>query len=244
MKKKPHVTEEEIRGFMDFDALLKSKEKADVARQKAMRIRRVFIGFSGLVTVAIMLFLLSADNPGKVKRQADSTRTQALLPGSFSQDSWVKPDSAVEHAGREPGIASRVKPNGQAASDVQSRPGETRRDKLSLPIVQPVYTQAEPVDGYPALYAFFDSNLSYPVAALQDSVEGVVDVVFVIDTAGKARNIEIRNSLGVLFDEEVVRLMEKMPLWRPASYNGKPVEGKMSLPLAFKLKRIRNPEYR
>lgn len=243
MKNKPHVTEEEIRGFMDFDALLKSKEKADVARQKTMRIRRVFIGFSGLVTVAIILFVLSADNPGKVKRRADSTATQALLPGPLLQDALVMPDSAAEGAEQEPGIASRVKPNGKAASEVQSKPG-ARRDKSSLPMVQPAYTQAEPVDGYPALYAFFDRNLSYPVAAVQDSLEGVVDVVFVIDTAGRARNIEIRNSLGVLFDEEVVRLMEKMPLWRPASYNGKPVEEKMSLPLAFKLKRIPNPEYR
>jgi TonB family protein len=98
-----------------------------------------------------------------------------------------------------------------------------------------VYRQAEPRDGYPVLYAYFEKNLVYPRAAVKDSVEGVVNVVFSIDAEGKPKNITIENSLGPLFDQEAVRLLNNMPLWKPASYNGKVVPSKISLPITFAL---------
>jgi TonB family protein len=101
-----------------------------------------------------------------------------------------------------------------------------------------VYIQAEPIDGYPHLYAWFEKSLVYPNEAIKDSIQGVVTVVFSIDEKGRAQNIHIDNSLGKAFDDEVYRLMTNMPLWKPASYNGHYVRGKISLPLTFEIKKL------
>jgi protein TonB len=36
-------------------------------------------------------------------------------------------------------------------------------------------------------------------------------------------------------NEEAIRLVEKMPKWKPARYNGKPVRNSMIIPIRFML---------
>ena len=98
--------------------------------------------------------------------------------------------------------------------------------------------QAEPADGYSALYAYFNSNLVYPSEALKDSIQGVETVSFVINTDGKPEKITIRQSLGEPFEKEARRLIENMPLWKPATLNGKAVPSQMSVPLTFQIQKV------
>ena len=63
------------------------------------------------------------------------------------------------------------------------------------------YLEAEPLNGYPALYAYFDSELKYPEVALRDSIQGTESVSFIINK-GEAETITILHSTGSPFDEE------------------------------------------
>jgi protein TonB len=105
-----------------------------------------------------------------------------------------------------------------------------------------IYVQAEPVDGYQQLYEYFNRHLTYPPAAIKDSVEGVQTVSFQINVEGKPEMIQVKQSLGVPFEIEAARLIENMPAWKPATLNGKPVASQVSLPLTFQLRRAKTNE--
>jgi hypothetical protein len=60
----------------------------------------------------------------------------------------------------------------------------------------------------------------------------------VVNTDGKPENITIKQSLGEPFEKEARRLIENMPLWKPATLNGKPVSSQMSIPLTFQIQKV------
>jgi TonB family protein len=131
-----------------------------------------------------------------------------------------------------------------------SKKQQAQKQRMEITSAQPneasekvnegVYIQAEPVNGYPDLYAYFDRELTYPKEAMKDSVAGIVTVKFTVDKEGRARNVLIENSLGILFDQEVNRIVHEMPAWKPATYNGSPVTSKISIPLTFQLQKIKH----
>jgi TonB family protein len=101
-----------------------------------------------------------------------------------------------------------------------------------------IYLQAEPIEGYEALFEFFRENLKYPQDAIKDSIQGVMKISFVINEEGKPVNIRTEETLGKLFDAEAVKLIESMPPWKPALLNGKPVKSRISLPLTFEIRKV------
>jgi TonB family protein len=97
------------------------------------------------------------------------------------------------------------------------------------------YKQAEPAGGYEKLYDYFNQELQYPESALRDSIQGVVVIDFVINVSGKPEQIQIQQSLDSACDIEAKRVIENMQPWLPASFNGKPVPARMSVPVTFQL---------
>ena len=61
----------------------------------------------------------------------------------------------------------------------------------------------------------------------------VVKIKFKIDTDGSINTLEIVTSGGLKFDNEVVRVMKKMPKWVPALQNGINVPVNYMLPVTF-----------
>ena len=238
MKTRPGVTDEEIKSFMNFDALLDQKDKLVGKHRNLQRVRNIAIGLGCLLLVPTALFLLSEDRTKQdaagipIKRPQPSITVPSVAGDSLQKVRAEQRQTSPPKSGKEE--TSPALPSNTALET----PGEA--EEVAAP-QQPVYAQAEPIDGYPALYDYFDKHLRYPVTAAKERIEGVVDVSFVIDTTGKAVRITVENSLGEAFDKEVVRLMEDMPPWRPASYNGKPVHSKISLPITFSAKQIANP---
>ena len=50
-----------------------------------------------------------------------------------------------------------------------------------------------------------------------------VQVKFVVDKDGTITGINVEQSGGQIFDNEVIRVMKKMPAWKPGMQNGKNV---------------------
>lgn len=245
MNAKPEITDGEIQSYMDFDKLLKQRAAAT-----ALRRRRLVkgIGF-GTLAIASLLAVWFFYQPSEQALPAEATRSEVpynvqTLPKtipdtlSFSGSKSSQDDQQiVEH----PPFAEKNKMPGPIIGK-SGKPAEA--DTLTAknepaPNVISVFAQAEPVDGYPALYAYFNQALTYPPEAMADSVEGVVTVVFSINAEGRPEKIYIEQSLGEPFDREAIRVIENMPLWKPAAYNGKPVPSKISLPLTFQIKKVK-----
>ncbi len=244
MDRQPQVSDEEVKGYMDFDNLLHQHKKIVHRRNLMFRSGAIVLVLATLVTV----YITYSGKPPEARDQ--QAPTQTLEHDSLASRHAHVTDTAST---REP-VVSQTDVSRNKTQDVSGITREHREPKdEEVPVETPsspqrpeevkpenAYVQAEPLDGYEKLFEYFRSNLQYPQEALADSVEGVVTVSFVITTEGKADNITIRNSLGDAFDREATTLISRMPPWKPATLNGKAVPSKVSLPLNFELKKF-NP---
>lgn len=64
------------------------------------------------------------------------------------------------------------------------------------------------------------SNLKYPDAAKQQNIQGVVTARFTVEASGKVSNPKIQKGIGGGCDEEVIRLINEMPVWDPGKTGG------------------------
>ena len=86
-----------------------------------------------------------------------------------------------------------------------------------------------------ALYKFIAKNVKYPNECIENEIEGRVFVKFVINQQGKITDSQIIRSVHPLLDAEALRVVNSMPLWKPAMMEGKPVKIEFNLPISFKL---------
>lgn len=242
MNTPPLVTDDEIRSFMDFEALLKRRDDLVQGRRNLRKIRYGLAVLAGLLAVTTLIYFRNnkgSDDTSVVSVRKTDSVSVATPPSARKPSSADKgADQTIVELSREKNPASPPPKNAAPDPAATQRREEESQPSREADAPDAIYVQAEPVDGYPDLYSYFARNLVYPRGALKDSVEGIVNVVFVVEANGSASNITVENSLGPLFDEEVLRLLKNMPAWKPATYNGRPVRSKVSLPIAFDLEKV------
>lgn len=87
--------------------------------------------------------------------------------------------------------------------------------------------------GKEALKEYLDSSMVYPAMALEANVKGLVMVEFLIDEQGSISRIKVLKGLGYGCDEEVIRVISRMPMWTPGYQDGKAVRVLYRLPVRF-----------
>ncbi|MDH5397135.1 MAG: energy transducer TonB [Cyclobacteriaceae bacterium] len=244
LKVKPEVTEEEIKSYMDFDQLLMKRNKVMSPKIGIGTGAKLVAGASSVLVVAALCFYYYNNRPATITDTSGEGQTQESIPmnNPVTNDSITTQKARHDISDSHPVSTEqeeehiRVEKEKNESNAREMTPDDQPADKDLSP-AEPDYQQAEPVEGYQALYAYFEDQLVYPHDALKDSIKGVTMVSFVIDRAGKAGKIEVKQSLGGLFDAEAVRLVENMPAWKPALLDGRPVPSKVSVPLTFNFKR-------
>jgi protein TonB len=90
--------------------------------------------------------------------------------------------------------------------------------------------------GIDKMYAYLSNNLRYPSYLRERRVSGTVFVSFVINNKGDINQVEILKTPDDGFNEEVIRVINKMPRWNPGIQAGKPVSVRFRMPIKFTLK--------
>lgn len=90
--------------------------------------------------------------------------------------------------------------------------------------------------GMDSLKAFIERNLVYPQWAKDNKIEGKVYVSFTVETDGSISNVKVLRDIGGGCGAEAIRVVMKMPKWKPGKQRGKPVRVQFNLPIEFKLK--------
>ncbi len=85
------------------------------------------------------------------------------------------------------------------------------------------------------LIQYIGQNLRYPEAAKTGNIQGTNIVEFIVEKDGSLSNIKVIRNIGGGTAEEVIRVMNAMPLWQPGLQRGQTVRVKLRLPVAFKL---------
>lgn len=103
---------------------------------------------------------------------------------------------------------------------------------------EPVYIDAmempEFKGGSSRLTNFLAENLQYPEIAIENGVEGTVNVSFIVLKNGEIARIKLLNKVGWGIDEESIRLVKAMPKWNPGKRDGIPVNIRISIPIKFR----------
>jgi periplasmic protein TonB len=86
-----------------------------------------------------------------------------------------------------------------------------------------------------AKYVDGPNNHKYPQEARKNKVEGKVIVKFRINEDGSCTHFEVVEGIGFGCDEAAVEAFKKMPKWKPALVNGKPVKVERQMAYMYKL---------
>ena len=106
-------------------------------------------------------------------------------------------------------------------------------DPLDFPDVYPEFP-----GGDSGLAKFLKDNLHYPDYAKDHRIQGKVFIKFVVNAKGEIdeRSFEILGSPHIVLSDEVIRLIKKMPNWKPGQQGPRKVPVNMKLPVNFTLR--------
>ena len=90
--------------------------------------------------------------------------------------------------------------------------------------------------GMKELMKFIQENIRYPKSAAKKGIEGRVICQFTVTKDGSIENVIVVRGLHKSLDKEAVRVIKKMPKWKPGkNYKGEVQDCKYTIPVTFKL---------
>jgi len=106
---------------------------------------------------------------------------------------------------------------------------------------QPTIVQVEEMPRFPGgeagLRNYISENISYPREARSWGIQGKVFVNFVINTEGRVERVKIVRGVHPLLDEEAMRVVSRMPGWKPGMQKGKAVNVSYTVPITFSMQK-------
>ena len=78
------------------------------------------------------------------------------------------------------------------------------------------------------------TNLSYPEKAKQEGIKGTVIVAYMIEVDGSIGSTNVIEGVHPLLDEEAVRVIKAMDIWKPAVQRGKPTRMMFQQAITFR----------
>lgn len=128
------------------------------------------------------------------------------------------PAEGIAPAGEQTGKGS------EALVDVKEEQPKTLRHAQIMP---------EFPGGHAAFMNFLSRHLRMPDDAVEPGQKIKILVQFVVGKNGEISDIQFLQTNGEVFEQEVIRVMKKMPRWRPGMQNGEKVAVYYRLPVVF-----------
>ena len=90
--------------------------------------------------------------------------------------------------------------------------------------------------GMKQLFSYLSKNTKYPQEALSKNIQGRVIVGFVVNKDGSVSDVKVLRPVNKYLDAEAIRVVSKMPNWKPGKQRDKKVRVSYNVPVNFKLK--------
>lgn len=108
----------------------------------------------------------------------------------------------------------------------------TAKEEKPVTKEAPIQREPEFPGGMQAWLDFLRKNLT-PPEELDAGEKKTVVIRFEVAADGTVTNFQVAQSGGRLFDNEVIRVLKKMPKWKPAIQNGLPIARSFAQPVTF-----------
>ena len=89
--------------------------------------------------------------------------------------------------------------------------------------------------GDKARMTFLSNNIIYPEISKERNEQGIVFISFVVEKDGRLTHIHVIRGVSTEIDKEVVRVIKKMPKWKPGKIKNEVVRSKFNMPVKFTL---------
>jgi len=157
----------------------------------------------------------------------DSTKTVDTLQNIKPTDITGNIDSVVP-GDEGPGIIGEAVTGGQGGIEAPIRGLAVNvTEPISNPEIEPSYP-----GGVNALRKFLEKNLMNPTE-MEPGEMVAVNVKFVVGYDGKLQQFTVAKDGGDIFNNEVIRVLKKMPQWIPGKSNGQNVAVYFTIPIKF-----------
>ena len=114
----------------------------------------------------------------------------------------------------------------------------TKTDTTEEEYIEYFYVEEVPEfpGGMSELMKFIQKNMRYPKIAIKKAIEGRVICQFTVTKDGSIEDIIVVRGLHKSLDKEAVRVIKKMPKWKPGkNYKRENIDSKYVIPFSFKL---------
>lgn len=108
---------------------------------------------------------------------------------------------------------------------------EEDKDKVYAVVEQPPTFPG----GEAALLAYVAKNIKYPASALEQEIQGVVLLRFVVLENGSVGEVFVTRGIDPACDKEAVRVVKSLPRFIPGKQQGKGVKVWYTLPIRFQI---------
>ena len=136
----------------------------------------------------------------------------------------------------EPAPVAKAKKSGKVSTSTSADDTKAKMEKDKMGYYNRTEVLPDYEGGQTAIENYITNNIEYPQDAIDNNVEGVVNVRFGVDENGNISNVStIGNKLGHGLEEEAIRVVSKMPKWTPGQVKGKNVKTWRTLPINYKL---------
>ncbi len=216
----------------------------------------------GLVIVftAVIVPYIRAKNIAQVKAR-DANEIIAEMANDLQQEEAAPPppppppppteqQTVVKYVA--PVVVDSVKPDEAAQFMTADDVAETVVDAEVVEVIeqvqeevqeeapQEVFVVVEEMPSFPGgdteLFRFIYDNIKYPELAKENNIQGKVILRFCVTYKGTVDQVSVVRGVDPSLDEEAIRVIKMLPLWKPGKQGGKPVNVWYSVPISFQLK--------
>ena len=112
---------------------------------------------------------------------------------------------------------------------------QTPQKEEEAPIYSVVEQQAQFPGGEAALLAYVAKNIKYPAIAVEQEIQGTVQLRFVVEANGSIGDVQVVKSLESHCDKEAIRVVKSLPRLIPGKQQGRPVRVWFTLPVRYSI---------
>ena len=229
-----HIPFEDSTLMEDFEGLVNAYEFNKSKTSFNWRIARVVIAIAGFIALTLLGIFKDHEKVFFNNHIASSKIKKEMQNSAVETGPAIKLNQVRENAGKSFEAPENIENEGPEKSTAILSKKDVA-SKQSKGEIETGFVQARPIEGFPALYQYFDENLIYPEEIAKENVQGKVIVKFVIDKEGVPSAFDVELSLHQVMDSLAIDLVRNMPLWEPARLNGRPISSTHRIPLFFQI---------
>src|SRR5688572_5479059 len=177
MNTESELLNEDVSSYMDFGKLLDERNKA-LGSERYRPLKWIIPVF--IVTGVVSVIVLQKEQRDTAVREADEYVEESVKHTSKQQKEVVQQPTSDSLETIVPTTPSDARQKSKAAKTAEV----AQKHENNAAVAESVYLPAQPVNGYPELYTYFNENLIYPPEAVKDSVQGMITVKLDIDVEG------------------------------------------------------------